>query len=93
MDLWIDDLRTPPDGWAWAWAKSSAEAIEMLTASDFRAVSFDHDLGGDDTSRRVVLWLCENERWPRVVHVHTANPVGREWLAGMAERYGPGVSV
>ncbi len=88
--LWIDDLRPAPEGWVWA--KSSAEAIDLLDRSPFDAASFDHDLGGDDTTRRVVLWLCENDRWPAVVHVHTANPVGREWLVGMARRYEPGVA-
>ena len=47
--------------------------------------------GRDDRARPVVLWLCENDRWPPEVRVHTANPVGREWLVGMARRYGPGV--
>jgi hypothetical protein len=88
--LWIDDLRPAPDGWTWA--KTSSEAIVLLGKSRFDAISFDHDLGGDDTTRRVVLWLCENDAWPPVVHVHTANPVGRDWLVGMAERYGPGVT-
>ncbi|MEV5713971.1 cyclic-phosphate processing receiver domain-containing protein [Amycolatopsis mediterranei] len=46
---------------------------------------------GDDTTRPVVLWLCEHDRRPAEVRVHTANPVGREWLTGMARRYGPGV--
>lgn len=87
--LWVDDLRTAPIGWVWA--KSSAEAIGMLKVSSFDSISLDHDLGGDDTSRAVVLWMCEHDLWPPIVHVHTANPVGREWLTGMAERYGPGV--
>ncbi|MEV6643273.1 cyclic-phosphate processing receiver domain-containing protein [Amycolatopsis sp. NPDC051371] len=55
-------------------------------AGDFAAISLDHDLGGDDTTRPVVLWLCENDRCPPEVRVHTANPVGREWLTGMARR-------
>ncbi len=87
--LWVDDLRPAPAGWTWA--KSSTEAIELLTTAEFAAISLDHDLGGDDTTRPVVLWLCEHDRWPPVVHVHTANPVGREWLTGMAHRSGPGV--
>lgn len=87
--LWVDDLRPAPPGWTWA--KSSAEAISLLTDGEFTAISLDHDLGGDDTTRPVVLWLCENDRWPAEVRVHTANPVGREWLTGMARRYGPGV--
>lgn len=89
-NLWIDDLRPAPSGWVWV--KSSTEAIGVLTVSAFDAVSLDHDLGGDDTTRPVVLWFCENDLWPERVHVHTANPVGREWLTGMAERYGPGVT-
>jgi hypothetical protein len=91
MRLWIDDVRPSPAGWTWA--KSSAAAISALAEHDVTEASFDHDLGGDDTSRRVVLWLCEHEEhWPTVVHVHSANPVGVEWLTGMINRYGPGIT-
>jgi hypothetical protein len=61
----------------------------ILGRSDITEMSLDHDLGGDDTTRPIVLWMCENESWPTTVHVHTANPVGREWLEGMIERYKP----
>lgn len=95
MKLWIDDLRDSPDGWKHVtgsrqaintleWAKMMGETID--------AISFDHDLGGDDTTRPVVLWMCENDFWPTICYVHSANPVGIEWLAGMINRYGPGVS-
>jgi hypothetical protein len=56
-------------------------------------LSLDHDLGpnphgGDPiTSRPIVLWMCEKEWWPANVVVHSANPVGVEWLEGMIERY------
>ena len=89
MRLWVDDLRLPP-GEGWGWAKTSAEAISCLQLERWDEMSLDHDLGGDDTTRRVVLWLCENEEyWPRVVRVHTANNVGRTWLLGMIYRYSP----
>jgi hypothetical protein len=90
--LYIDDLRPVPDGWVLA--KTSAEAIAMLESNPaFEAISFDHDLGGDDTSRAVVLWLCEHEdKWPNTAYVHSFNPVGKEWLTGMINRYGCGVS-
>jgi hypothetical protein len=88
--LWVDDLRDPPDG-SWAVARTSAAAIGLLAAGRFEVLSLDHDLGGDDTTRAVVLWLCEHpEAWPGDVRVHTANPVGRNWLIGMIERYRPG---
>ena len=89
--LWIDDLRTPPEGWVWA--KTSDEAIALIEANamPFDFISFDHDLGGDDTSRKVVLWLCENAvKWPQEAAVHSMNPIGREWLTGMITRYGEG---
>jgi hypothetical protein len=98
--LWVDDLRPAP-GPGWVVAVSSAEAIRWLErwAAGSRAerlaeISFDHDLGGDDTTRPVMLWLIENDVWPDRIYVHTANPVGRQWLAGMARRYAPeGVTV
>ena len=92
MKLWVDDLREPPEGWYWA--KTSAHAIEMLILgrSDITVMSLDHDLGGDDTTRPVVMWMCENEQWPKVIQIHTANPVGREWLEGMISRYKPKVN-
>lgn len=30
--------------------------------------------------------------WPDECRVHSMNNVGREWLTGMIDRYGPGVS-
>jgi hypothetical protein len=101
MNLWIDDERPSPDT-SWTIATTSASAIEILHAwvsmrnllhaqnfSDLEIVSFDHDLGGDDTTRPVLLWMIENEVWPKILRVHTANPVGRQWLLGTADRYAP----
>ncbi|MDO3277665.1 cyclic-phosphate processing receiver domain-containing protein [Mycobacteroides abscessus] len=91
MKLWVDDERTAPDGWVWA--KTSADALQVLNTAVFvEAISLDHDLGGEDTTRPVVLWLSEHGGWPAHVYVHTANPVGKQWLEGMVQRYGPGVS-
>lgn len=87
MKLWIDDVRPPPET-DWYWAMTSAEAIALLRDDKFSEVSFDHDLGDNDTTRPVVLWLCENPtQWPDYCSVHSMNPIGREWLIGMIERY------
>lgn len=100
-NLWIDDIRLPPEGYVWA--KTSSEAISILSerTEKFDHISFDHDLGGEkddsgeyDSSRTVVLWLCENDsHWPRFASVHSMNPIGREWLTGMIKRYGNGCKV
>lgn len=87
MKLWVDDVRMPPDG-TWMHVETSEEALIALQRWSIAEMSLDHDLGGEDTSRRVVTWLCYNpEFWPPVVHVHSANPVGVAWLRGMIERY------
>lgn len=93
-NLWIDDIRTPPEGYLWA--KNSQEALELIGANEeaFNHISFDHDLGGEDTSRRVVLWLCENEGfWPKYASVHSMNPIGKEWLTKMIQRYGTSCTI
>jgi hypothetical protein len=95
MRVWLDDLREAPSGWLWLTSSRTAinwlEWAKMLNARP-EAWSFDHDLGGDDTSRPVVLWMAENEFWPDQCFVHSANPVGVEYLSGVINRYGPGVS-
>ena len=89
LKLWVDDLRDPPDD-TWTVARTSTKAIYLLAGTRFLHMSLDHDLGGDDTARKVVLWLCEHpHRWPWHVSVHSANPVGRTWLLGMIDRYTP----
>lgn len=91
MKLWIDDIRKAPDGWTHA--KTPHEAIDILnTHNVIEAVSFDHDLGVDQydnplDSRCIVNYMITNGIEANNYHVHTANPVGREWLVGMIERY------
>ena len=96
LKIWVDDLRPRPDD-TWYVAKSSYFAIILLKVAkrhglSVRAISLDHDLGGDDTTRPVVMWMAENKFWPETVYVHTANPVGRSWIEGTVNQYGPGVS-
>ena len=92
MKIWVDDLRQPTNDWFWL--KTSAETIAYLEyvkatggVDTITHMSLDHDLGGDDTTRPIVLWMCENDIWPVEITVHSANPVGIEWLEGMIERY------
>jgi hypothetical protein len=85
--LWVDDERCAPPGWRWA--HNSDLAITALSPGEVQEISLDHDLGGEDTTRRVVTWMIENGVWPQRVCVHTANPVGRSWLVGTIRRYAP----
>lgn len=87
--LWIDDVRPAPEGWAWA--KSSDKAIGILCDNhDIDEISFDHDLGGSDTSMNVInyieIWaekkLMGQFKW----HIHSANPVGRKNIETALDR-------
>lgn len=78
MKLWIDDIRVAPEGWVWA--TTSADAIKMILSHSIEEISFDHDLGGEDTAYRVATLIEERAyqgKIPRMIwHVHSANPVG-----------------
>jgi hypothetical protein len=96
MKIWVDDIRTPPDD-TWEWYKTSSEVITSFvnwqnnwyTGDIVDVISLDHDLGGEDTTRGIVLWMCQYNWWPVDIRVHSANPVGRDWIEKMVERYKP----
>jgi len=86
MALFIDDLRDPPEGGYYdSVARSSDVAIAIMEQNGCPGyISFDHDLGGEDTAMRVVNWMIEkdmdepgwipdNFTWD----VHSANPIGK----------------
>jgi len=86
--LWIDDVRRPPDK-SWYWAKTSEDAIHAINVGIYsgmvyREISFDHDLGGDDTAYRVATFIeeyAEKGYLARIKwYIHSANPVGRARL-------------
>lgn len=69
--------------------------LELWKSEEFviRTISLDHDLGfpegEEDNTRRLVLWMCENDFWPENIYVHTGNPSAEDWLVGMVKRYAP----
>ena len=87
MRLWIDDVRPAPDGWTWV--KTSDEALAIL-GPDVIQISFDHDLGGDDTAMIVAKEIEHlaflGERAPPKWSIHSANPVGRLNLQAALQR-------
>lgn len=57
VKLWIDDLRPAPAGWTWV--KTSADALVVVRSGLVQEISFDHDLGGDDTAMPVARFIEE----------------------------------
>lgn len=82
--LWVDDVRVPPEPASeWLWVKTSMEAIDALSETDFDVVSLDHDLGEESGSGYDVACYIERKAWygsviPGEIRVHSANPVGRK---------------
>lgn len=101
--LFIDDIRFPAN-LEWVIARDSAEAIDFITRWGMPdEISFDYDLGGDDTAMNVVKFIIDAVLSNKVklldgfkFHVHSANPVGakniQETLGGfldfMEKEYG-----
>lgn len=80
--LYIDDIRNPPDD-TWVVCRSSQEAFDTLSTKGIpEFISFDHDLGGDDTTmvflKRWVQELWDGETPPPDYVIHSANPVGAQ---------------
>lgn len=80
--LLIDDLRNfrddPPNV---VIARTSEEAIDLLSSQIFDDVWWDHDLGEDDTTQKVADWLLYQAITSHKIKIdtcfiHTSNPVG-----------------
>ena len=59
--MYLDDIRDPKGEFDII-TRTSQEAIDWMYefgCPDF--ISFDHDLGGDDTAMRVVKWMVERD--------------------------------
>ncbi len=92
VKMYLDDVRPVPEGWVGV--KSVNQAIILLLTGTVTEASLDHDLGdyakdGGD-GYKVVDWMAEHDIWPvDGVVVHSANPVGRQRIEGVINRYGP----
>lgn len=95
--IYLDDLRTPKTtDKDWVILRSSAEIIEYVKKNGMPSfISFDHDLGGDDTAMVFIKWVIEYDldndgkiipadfSW----FVHSANPVGAGNIEGLLSSY------
>ena len=78
VKLYIDDVRPTPVGFDLR-AYTSNEAILLINKHNIDFISFDHDLGGDDTAYKVALFIEERSSEgikPTEYAIHSANPVG-----------------
>lgn len=75
--LYLDDLRACPDGYELV--RTVQEFKDYITANGVpELISFDHDLGGDETAMQCIHWLIDKDYRINDYFLHTANPVGRD---------------
>ena len=81
MKVFLDDLRTEPDGWVRVFWPD--QAIALLESGLVTDISLDHDLGDDQrgTGYDVLLWIEEavhlRDFVPPRMQVHSANTSAR----------------
>lgn len=94
MKLWLDDIRPLPDGYthhAYSVEVAKMMIVEAeINGEEIICIDCDHDLGeyaqygGDGI--KLLDWLVErNTLYP--IKLHTMNPVGRENMERMIQRY------
>ena len=74
MNLWIDDIRTPPEK-GWMWARTDQESISVLLQGNVVLVSF----GGFPGASLVAEWIADQAALGRISRlkwaVHTMKVV------------------
>lgn len=90
IKLFVDDLRTPPPGWALA--TTITEAVRLLETGFVSVLSLDHDIAGvgkngfsEETFATVARYVAvmPAELRPQRVYVHTANELAGEAMTCM----------
>ena len=95
IKLWVDDIRTEPEGWQRA--RSVTEAIRILDTMEVSEVSIDHDISmkvsvghGDprpfaspETFEPVARFIAAKYVPGIVITLHTASSIGAEKMAGI----------
>ena len=92
--LFIDDERFPI-GDDWTIVRSSQEAMDLITYAGMpKYISFDHDLGDNDTAMKLVHFMVartldtgEYDKFPRDFYVHSQNPIGKGNIESYMNRF------
>ena len=94
--LFIDDERFPKTEGPWKIVRNSETAKDYVMKFGCpHFISFDHDLGGEDTAMIFIKWLVEKDIKTKggiipvefAFNVHSANPVGAANIRGYLNAY------
>lgn len=87
MKLFVDDVRTPPEGWRLA--RTIEEAIDFLKSGGVEEMSLDYVIGYDDKNNfssvaRYVVDMPMAAR-PKRVYIHTSSSEGYRHLKSILD--------
>lgn len=91
--LYVDDIRKPniirysTYSYEIIVSRNYNDAINMLNICKFNAIDLDHDLGEEKTGYDICKYIIENNIKLDRVYIHTSNPVGRDNMKQLLERY------
>ena len=90
--LFLDDERYSVDD-DFMVIRSCKEAIKYIGINGLpEYISFDHDLGNEDTGYDFTQWLVEyhlsnNIQWNINYYVHSQNPIGKNNIINLIENF------
>lgn len=76
MNVYLDDLRTCPEGFVPA--RNYDECILLLQEAKIRVLSLDHDLDwGEPTGYDVVRYMVEHQLYADEIYIHSSSIHGK----------------
>lgn len=89
--LYVDDIRQIPrelnNSYKCFQVLNYKEAITKLKRTKFSIIDLDHDLGEEKTGYDICKYIIENDIQFDKIRIHTSNPVGRDNMIQLLERY------
>lgn len=92
MFLYLDDLRNPKNN-SFHVARNYQDCIDIIQFNTIEYLSLDHDLGEDKTGYDVAKFIVQKGIEIPVINIHSANPVGRDNIKQLINRYFPKTEV
>lgn len=88
INVFLDDMRVCPNNFTLV--KSVKKCIRMLETEEINVLSLDHDLGHNvPTGYDLCKWIVEHNIYPKIIYIHSSNPVGVNNMIQLLTRYAP----
>lgn len=92
MYLYLDDIRSPKYRNFYV-TQCYQDCIDMIKNNKIEYLSLDHDLGEEKTGYDVAKFLVQEGIKIPVINIHSANPVGRDNIVQLINRYFPNTKI